>query len=84
MTETPGPDVDTIVARQGDGPARELLGGLTGLPYSGLVRRLSGARERERACQAAVAGGMVRRGDLKGSRHGLACRAPVTVSAGAP
>lgn len=68
-----GPDVDEPVVRPGDGLVAELFGGLLGLPYSGVIRRLTGARQRELAYRAAVLSGMVRRGFLKGSRRGLGC-----------
>lgn len=73
-----GADLDRPPAKSGDGLAMELFGGVLGLPYGGVIRRLTGARERERAYKAAVLSGMVRRGFLKGSRRGLGCAAADT------
>lgn len=76
-----GPDLQAGAKVQGDtvgGMAGALIGGAVGLPFRGVVRRITGADQRDRALKAAVLAGMVRRGFLKG-RMSLVC--PVRPSA---
>jgi hypothetical protein len=80
-----GPDLDDPLARaeESDLDASGLLsgaiGGVLGLPYRSILRRLSGASGRERVLRDAIFAGMVRRAFLKGLAR-AAC-APVTVDA---
>jgi len=55
------------------GLAADLVGGAVGLPFRGVVRRVTGAQAREAALRAAVLAGMVRRGFLKGRLERMAC-----------
>lgn len=82
-----GPDLDDPVGpeEESDLDASGLLsgaiGGVLGLPYRSILRRLSGASGRERVLRDAIFAGMVRRAFLKGLAR-AAC-APVVVEAGA-
>ena len=58
------------------GLAADLVAGVVGLPFRGVVRWASGARSREAGLKAAVLAGMVRRGFLKGRQGLMACGAP--------
>lgn len=58
------------------GLAADLVAGVVGLPFRGVVRWASGARSREAGLKAAVLAGMVRRGFLKGRQGLMACEAP--------
>lgn len=74
-----GPDVDVRGKARQDtisNVAGALIGGVVGLPYRGILRRVTGAEKRERVFKAAVLAGMVRRGFLKG-RASLACSSMV-------
>lgn len=81
-----GPDLDDPVAREEEsefdasGLLSGAIGGIVGLPYRSIVRRLSGASGRERVLRDAIFAGMVRRAFLKGLAR-AAC-APVVVDAG--
>lgn len=55
--------------------ALDALRGAVGLPFRGVVRRISGAERRDRERAAAVVAGMVRRGYLKGVLRGAHCAA---------
>jgi len=83
-----GPDLDAADApeEQSDIDASGLLsgaiGGLVGLPYRSIVRRVSGAAERERTLRDAIFAGMVRRAFLKGVARAVC--APVAVDEAAP
>jgi hypothetical protein len=69
-----GPDVDRVQAGDGlGGLVRDLISGAVGLPFRGVVRKVSGAEARDRALKAAVLSGMVRRGYLKGASAQLRC-----------
>lgn len=57
----------------GEELATDAIQGLVGLPYRGIVRRVSGAAERERRLKQEVLAGFVRRAYLKGVGEGLAC-----------
>lgn len=66
-----GPDVDTTQDPEGGAiNGTELLtgaiGGVWSLPYRSIIRRVTGARQRESALRRAILAGMVRRGFLKG------------------
>jgi hypothetical protein len=77
-----GPDLDQVldegIGSDSDGNA--LLSGaiasLIGLPYRGVIRRISGAGKREDGLRTAILAGMVRRGFLKGLALGAACHGP--------
>ncbi len=64
-----GPDLKAGAptdAASAQGLAADLISGALGLPFRGVVRRVSDAQAREAALRAAVLAGMVRRGFLKG------------------
>src|SRR3569623_202973 len=64
-----GPDLKPAspsTAASAEGLAADLVSGAIGLPFRGVVRRVSGAQAREEALRAAVLAGMVRRGFLQG------------------
>ncbi len=76
-----GPDLDELAYdSQGPGMAQELvedaIRGLVGLPYRGMVRRVTGAAARDRIARKALLAGYVRRGWLKGLAASLNCPAP--------
>ena len=48
------------------GAVADAIGGVVGLPYRSIVRRVSGANRRERTLREAIFAGMVRRAFLKG------------------
>ncbi len=54
--------------------AKGVVGSL--IPFRGIVREVSGAAGNERDARAAVMGGMVRRGYLKGLGQGRGCEYP--------
>jgi len=73
-----GPDVDAADAAR-DGAAGllgDVVTGAASLPFRGVVRRASGARDRDQAIAAVVLAAMVRRGFLKGERVALGCAEP--------
>jgi hypothetical protein len=82
-----GPDLDATDEHEdeSDLDGADLLsgaiGGIVGLPYRSIVRRISGAAGRERVLRDAIFAGMVRRAFLKGLAR-AAC-APVVVDVGA-
>jgi hypothetical protein len=62
------------------------IGGVLGMPYRSIVRRLSGAEGREQIVRDAIFAGMVRRAFLKGVAHADNCTeslAPASASAAA-
>ncbi|WP_439534548.1 hypothetical protein [Polymorphobacter sp.] len=76
-----GPDVDSpeALAENKQTPAEFVFGAgeaLAGslIPFSGLVRFVSGAQKRERYAQAAVFAGSVRRAYLKGTARNRGCK----------
>lgn len=76
-----GPDLAPGAKGEGvtiHGLAADLIGGAVGLPFRGVVRRVTGAETRDQALRAAVLAGMVRRGFIKGRMGALGCapRAP--------
>lgn len=75
-----GPDIDkTDPAKSSDNLAGALVSGairdVLGLPFRGVVRRLTGAETRDRELRASVLAGMVRRGYLKGQAAARGCPA---------
>jgi putative hemolysin len=78
-----GPDVDTP-AESSDtmsGLAGDLVRGALGLPFRGIVRRVTGAEQRDAAYRRAVLAGMVRRGYLKGRLAEISCPPPLATPA---
>lgn len=75
-----GPDLDAPVQahpQTSTDPSALLAGairGVMGLPYRGMVRRISGAESRERILRAAILAGMVRRAFLRGAVSAGACQ----------
>ncbi len=67
-----GPDIDVPRAdgqASGSGATSvvtDAIGGILSLPFRGVIRRMSGAEQRERELANAILAGMVRRGYLKG------------------
>ena len=79
LDEALGPDLTPNGKTTGvsvGGLAADLISGVVGLPFRGVVRWASGARSHEAALKAAVLAGMVRRGFLKGRQGLMACDAP--------
>lgn len=76
-----GPDIDGPKAGEKDDLASKLaadaVGDLIGLPYRGIVRRVTGAERREREARARKLAGSIRRGFLKGWARSVGC-APVS------
>lgn len=73
-----GPDIAPAAKGSGmdlHGVAGDLIGGAIGLPYRGLLRRVTGAQSRDEALRAAVLAGMVRRGFIKGRLELMGCAA---------
>ncbi|MBA3067432.1 MAG: hypothetical protein FP825_03000 [Hyphomonas sp.] len=74
-----GPDLDQVPeedeesSSDGAGLLSSAIGGLIGLPYRGIVRRISGAEKRERELRKAILAGMVRRAFLKGLARDAGC-----------
>lgn len=76
-----GADVDTLKAADVPGHvvAKALGGAIKGLiPYSGVIRLLSGQRQRERKVAEAIAAGAIRRGYLKGMGEAAGCTVPAS------
>lgn len=74
-----GPDIDTPSV---DGKASgndaislvtDTIGGILSLPFRWVIRRVSGAEQRERDLANAILAGMVRRGYLKGVLRSMDC-----------
>lgn len=85
-----GPDVDAIDEHEGEsstdasGLLSGAIRGLIGLPYRSIVRRFSGAEQRERVLREAILAGMVRRAFLKGVAETAACETQQTNDATDP
>lgn len=83
-----GPDVDSPDEQRDEsstdasGLISGAVGGLIGLPYRSIVRRLSGADRRERVLRDAIFAGMVRRAFLKGAAHAADCASPTETPQG--
>jgi hypothetical protein len=74
-----GPDLDTLKAadKPNEFAKTALVGAVRGLlPYSGLLRLITGAKARQRRIAEAIAAGGVRRGYLKGLGESLGCAVP--------
>jgi hypothetical protein len=74
-----GPDLDTLKAadRPDDFAKTALVGAIRGLvPYSGVLRLITGAKARQRRIAEAIAAGGVRRGYLKGLGENFGCEVP--------
>lgn len=67
-------------AASAEGLAADLVSGAVGLPFRGVLRRISGAQAREEALRAAVLAGMVRRGFLKGRAGVQGCALAVAAA----
>lgn len=80
MTSVLGPDVDSPQTQQEEKTPAEVAlslgesaaGGI--LPFTGLIRRVSGAEARQKYAQAAVYAGSVRRAYLKGGARAKGCK----------
>ncbi len=80
LTGVLGPDVDSPQLQKKDKtPAEQALslgesaaGGI--IPFSGVIRRLSGAEARQKYAQAAIYAGSVRRAYLKGTARAKGCK----------
>ncbi|WGM39349.1 hypothetical protein [Caulobacter sp. NIBR1757] len=72
-----GPDIDGVRAAEKDDLAAKLtsdaVGDLIGLPYRGLIRRMTGADRQEREARARKLAGSIRRGFLKGWARSIDC-----------
>ena len=83
-----GPDIDVDKHRgetnTGEALAAGAVDSVVGLPFSGLIRRLTGAHSRDVAHRRAVLAGMVRRGYLTGIWRTMGCDAPQGALAAAP
>jgi hypothetical protein len=81
-----GPDVDVSDGHRDESSTDALglisgaIGGVVGLPYRSLVRRLSGADRRARVLRGAIFAGMVRRAFLKGAAQAADCATPAEPS----
>jgi hypothetical protein len=88
LTRVLGGDIDAPDTSNGDNPAEAAVAGAVrsaiGLPFRGVIRRLSGAEKRDQTFRAAVMAGMVRRGYLRGVRAQMNCDAPTAVAASEP
>ena len=80
LTAVLGPDVDSVQAReQKQTPAEFALGlgeSAAGniIPFSGIIRRISGAEAKQKYAAAAIYAGSVRRAYLKGSARAKGCK----------
>lgn len=80
LDEALGPDIDAPTEKSN--PATAFVGemvvdavrGATGLPFRGIVRRVTGAAKREKDAKHAVYAGALRRAYLKGFEGGAGCR----------
>lgn len=80
LTAVLGPDVDSPQTQQSDKSPAEVALGLGEsaaggiIPFSGVIRRLSGAEARQKYAQAAIYAGSVRRAYIKGTARAKGCR----------
>lgn len=81
LTKLIGPDIDSDAARnrKGETPSEFALSGIASaagsfIPFSGLIRKVSGAEKAERRAQAAVLAGALRRAYLKGVARTRGCK----------
>lgn len=87
LDEVLGPDVDRPPPETSPGDtasaiASDLIGGF--IPYRSIVRRLSGAAERQEDLERAVTAGVARRGFLRGLARAKRCPTKATVQAVQP
>lgn len=76
LTAVLGPDIDVPPGPNGgggDAVIADLVRGVVGIPFSGLVRNMTGAAAREREARRAILSGMARRSYLKGVAHDRNC-----------
>jgi hypothetical protein len=76
-----GPDLDaaeTAGRSAGAGMASGLIRSTFGVPFRGVVRRVTGADRREEALKAAILAGVARRAFLKGVARADSCQAPTS------
>lgn len=73
-----GEDYDAYAEGEGGFDVGRAAQGLVGslIPFRGVVREVSGAAGKDRAMQAAITAGMVRRGFLKGVGQERGCEVP--------
>jgi hypothetical protein len=74
-----GPDLDVSDPKTlsaGGGMASGLIRSTFGVPFRGVVRKLTGAERREEALKAAILAGVARRAFLKGVARANSCQAP--------
>jgi len=87
ITQAMGPDADTPSAKKGEGAAVAAAGSraVTGtlIPGFGLLRVVTGADKQQRRVQAAIYGGAVRRGYLKGLGAARGCKPSAAPTAAA-
>ena len=80
LTELLGPDVDSPQLQKKDKSPAEVALGLgesaagSLIPFTGLIRRISGAEARDKYAKAAVYAGSVRRAYLKGTARAKRCK----------
>lgn len=82
-----GPDLDTLKAadRPDEFAKTALVSAIRGLvPYSGVLRLITGAKARQRRIAEAIAAGGVRRGYLKGLGDTFGCEVPAAPLHDAP
>lgn len=80
LTAVLGPDVDSPQTQKKDQSPAEValslgesaVGGI--IPFTGVIRRLSGAEARQKYAQAAIYAGSVRRAYLKGTARAKGCK----------
>jgi hypothetical protein len=78
LNDVLGEDYDAYAEGKGGFDVGRAAQGLVGslIPFRGVVREVSGAAGKDRAMQAAITAGMVRRGFLKGIGSGRGCEVP--------
>lgn len=80
LTAVLGPDVDSPQTQQADKSPAEVALSLgesaagSIIPFSGVIRRLSGAEAKQKYAQAAIYAGSVRRAYLKGTARAKGCK----------
>ena len=80
LTDVLGPDVDSpLLQKKSKTPAEQALSlgeaAASGIiPFSGIIRRLSGAESRQKYAQAVIFAGSLRRAYLKGTARAKGCK----------
>jgi hypothetical protein len=80
LTAVLGPDVDSTQAKKQDQTPAEFALGLgesaagSLIPFSGIIRKISGAEAKQKYAQAAIYAGSVRRAYLKGTARARGCK----------